>query len=249
MAENLTYDGRFFGNILVFGNKTSFVQNLGKNKIFGDIKTLDWISKVELSKDREEHIRKTFSYFSVDFYYLDDIYEFEIVLEILIDNKEINIKFHFEISENDKLDRLIVMDDGSGLAGKSTEFSSFLTVSRKYGYSYVYIVPIVFSHMSNWQMILSQTKIFNIFPLAIQLGNMSKILTNNCDRQTMKYIPKRELWINRLYFEIANRKNYSRLTIDCGKSVPAKYRTDADSNLKRKRKKIGLLINSSLKLK
>ena len=51
-------------------------------------------------------------------------------------------------------------------------------------------------------MILSQTKIFNIFPSAIQLGNMSKILTNNCDRETIKYIPKRELWINRLYFEI-----------------------------------------------
>ena len=55
-------------------------------------------------------------------------------------------------------------------------------------------------------MILSQTKIFNIFPSAIQLGNMSKILTNNCDRETIKYIPKRELWINRLCFEIANQK-------------------------------------------
>ena len=41
-------------------------------------------------------------------------------------------------------------------------------------------------------MILSQTKLFNIFPSAVQLGNMSKILTNNCDRETLKYIPKRE---------------------------------------------------------
>ena len=133
MAENLTYDGRFFGNILVVGQtccgKTSFVQNLGKNKIFGDIKTLDWISKLELSKDREQQIRKTFCYASVDFYYPDDIYEFETVLETLKDNKEINIESDLEIGENDNLDRFIVMDDVSGLA----EFSSFLTVSRKYG--------------------------------------------------------------------------------------------------------------------
>ena len=73
----------------------------------------------------------------------------------------------------------------------------------------------------------SQTKILNIFPSAIQLGNLSKLLTNNCDRETLKYIPKGELWINRLYFEIANRKDYSSLTIDCGKSGPSKYRTEA----------------------
>ena len=40
---------------------------------------------------------------------------------------------------------------------------------------------------------------------AIQLGNMSKILTNNSDKETIKYIPKRELWINRFYFEIAKK--------------------------------------------
>ena len=61
---------------------------------------------------------------------------------------------------------------------------------------------------------------------------MSKILTNSCDRETLKYIPKRELWINRLYFEIANRKNYSCLMIDCGKSGPSKYRTEADNNMR-----------------
>ena len=68
MAEHITYDGKFFGNILVVGQtrcgKTSFIQNLGRKKIFGDIETLDWISKIELSKDREEQIRKTFSFLS-----------------------------------------------------------------------------------------------------------------------------------------------------------------------------------------
>ena len=81
-------------------------------------------------------------------------------------------------------------------------------------------------------MILSQTKIFNIFPSAVQLGNLSKLLTNNSDGETLKYIPKRELWINRLYFEIANKREYSCLTIDCGKSGPSKYRTEADNNVR-----------------
>ena len=72
-------------------------------------------------------------------------------------------------------------------------------------------------------MILSQTKI---------LRNISKILTKNCDRETLKYIPKRERWINRLYFEIANKKDCSYLTVDCGKNGPSKYRTEADNNVR-----------------
>ena len=115
------------------------------------------------------------------------------------------------------------MDDVSGLADKPKEFCGFLTVSRKYRCS-----CIVFPQLRNWQMILSHTKISNIFPSAVQLGNISKILTNNCDRGTLKYIPKRELWINRLYFEI----DYSCLTIDCAKSGPSKYRTEADNNVR-----------------
>ena len=71
------------------------------------------------------------------------------------------------IGEKDVFDRLIVMDDVSGLADKSNEFCSFLTVFRKYRYSCSYIFHIVFPKLRNWQMILSQTKIFNIFPSAV----------------------------------------------------------------------------------
>ena len=152
------------------------------------------------------------------------------------DNKrDLNIENNdfdeLDVGENDVFDRLIVMDDVSALADKSNEFCSFSTVSRKYRYSCIYISHIMFPALSNWQMILSQTKIFNIFLSAVQLGNISKIVTNNCDRESLRYIPKRELWVNRLYFEIANQKDYACLTIDCGKSGPAKYRTQADNNI------------------
>ena len=47
MDKNIaTYDETFDGNILVVGptrsGKTSFVQNLGKNKMFDDIQTVEW---------------------------------------------------------------------------------------------------------------------------------------------------------------------------------------------------------------
>ena len=60
---------------------------------------------------------------------------------------------------------------------------------------------------------------------------MLKILTNSCNRDTIKYIPSRDLWINHLYFAIAYEKKYSCRTIDCTKSGPTKYRTDAENNL------------------
>ena len=40
--------------------KTTFVQNLAKNKMFGEIKMTDWVSKIKLSEKREDNIRKFF---------------------------------------------------------------------------------------------------------------------------------------------------------------------------------------------
>ena len=60
---NYMYDGKFEGNILNVGRagcgKTTFFQNLGKNKLFGEIKEVCWISKIELSKDRDRKISGT----------------------------------------------------------------------------------------------------------------------------------------------------------------------------------------------
>ena len=194
--------------------------------MFGSIDSVDWISKIELSEAREYQIRESFSYASAEFLYPNDLTEFKTALELLKYNKSnVNTNINDEaydlgIGEKEVFDRLIVMDNVSGLADKSNEFCSFLTISRKYRYSCIYIFHIVFLQLRNWQMILSQTKIFNIFPSAVQLENISKLLTNNYNRETLKYIPKRELWINRIYFEIANRKDCSCLTISCGKSGP-----------------------------
>ena len=84
--NNFMYDGTFNRNILVVGQtrcrKTSFVQKLGKNKMFGSTDSVDWISKIELSEAREHQIRESFRYASVEFHYPNDLGEFETILEL-----------------------------------------------------------------------------------------------------------------------------------------------------------------------
>ena len=160
--NNFRYDATFNGNMLVVGQtrcgKTSFVQKLGKNKMFGSTDSVDCISKIELSEAREQQIRESFYYVSVEFHYPNDLAEFETILELLKDNKSnVNINIDAEaddlgIGEKDVFDRLIAMDDVSGLADKSNEFCSFLTVSRKYRYSCIYIFHTVFPKLRKWQM-------------------------------------------------------------------------------------------------
>ena len=67
--------------------------------------------------------------------------------------------------ENKKLDRLIIMDDVSGVADVSKKFANFLTVSRKFGYNCVYVFHVIVPASQIWQKIISQTNIFNFFLL------------------------------------------------------------------------------------
>ena len=69
--------------------------------------------------------------------------------------------------ENRKLDRLIIMDDVSGVADVSKKFANFLTVSRNFGYNCIYVFHVIVSASQIWQKIISQTNIFNIFPPSV----------------------------------------------------------------------------------
>ena len=90
------------------------------------------------------------------------------------------------------------------LADKSEMFTNFLTVSRKFGLTCVYIFHMIYPTRQNWQMILAQTEIFNIFPGSIQTSSIIKTLSSFCSRYKYNYVPNRDLWINRLYFDISN---------------------------------------------
>ena len=69
----------------------------------------------------------------MQFSYPNDIDDFN----HLIGNFMQNRSNYIDNNEGESLSvtRLINMDDVSGLADKSEEFSNFLTVSRKYGFS------------------------------------------------------------------------------------------------------------------
>ena len=75
------------------------------------------------------------------------------------------------------LDTLIIMGDVSGLAHKSNNFANFLTVSQKYGLACIYIFHTMYRTRQNWQMILSQTKMFNSFPESIQTSSIINVFS------------------------------------------------------------------------
>ena len=81
---NYTYDAWFEGNVLIVGRtgceKTTFVQNLGKYKMFGKIKEVIWVSKIPISKDREKNIREYFVDEEMDFKYPNNISEFDYLI-------------------------------------------------------------------------------------------------------------------------------------------------------------------------
>ena len=52
--------------------------------------------------------------------------------------------------ENTILDRVIIMDNFSGLADNSEEFANFLTVSRKHGLMCVYIFHTIYPTRQHW---------------------------------------------------------------------------------------------------
>ena len=86
------------------------------------------------------------------------------------------------------LDKVIVMDDVSGLADRSNQFAIFLSVTRKYGLACVYIFHTIYPTRQNWQMIMSQTKIFNFFPGSVQASSVQRVLSSFASRYKNNYI-------------------------------------------------------------
>ena len=195
---NSIYDGKFNGNILLVGRtgcgKTTFLEKLAINKFFGEIVKTEWVSGIEIDESREAEIQSCFSnetevYVATEKDDLDNLIEkFKLVKQ---DNDNVNITNSF--GELKKMDRLIVLDDVSGVADLSKKFANFLTVSRKYGYNVVYVFHVIIPSNQIWQKILSQTNIFNIFPASVPFNSVSKILQANCISQGKGYIPVRLL--------------------------------------------------------
>ena len=199
--------------------------------MFGEIREVIWVSKILLSKGRENNIRECFIDEEMDFKYPNNIDKFNGLLDYFQRQKLPHNENY--LGENIKLDRLIAMDDVLSLVNKSETFANFLTVSRKFELTCVYIFHTTYQTRQNCQMVLAQTKIFNISPGSIQTFSIVQILSSFCSRYKYNYIPNRGLWINRLYFDITNSTKKQCLTIetrDVNDLGLPKFRTQADSN-------------------
>ena len=134
------------------------------------------------------------------------------------------------------IDWLIVMDDVSGFAEKSDNFANFLTLSRKYGFSCLYVFHTIYPNRQNWEMIIAQTHIFNFFPGSIHISKILKTLSLFANRYKNSYVLSPKIWLNKLYFDIQTSKEKQCLTTDTrpinGLS-PGKFGTSADNGKNR----------------
>ena len=169
------YDGQFRGNILVVGRtgcgKTYFLQKLGLNNFFGKIVKTGWVSRIEISEAREAKIQSCFSN-EVEFHYAPDvdslkslIETFKLRTEDIIENDSDEDSVY---GENKVRDRLIVMDNVSGIAYSCKEFANFLTVSRKYRYHCLYVFHIIIPEKKFGKKLFHK-RTFLIFSLAVYL--------------------------------------------------------------------------------
>ena len=162
-----------------------------KNNFFGDVKKVYWVSTIELFKDREENIRDNFLNQIVKFNYPNNAEEFDDLLELYRRRKTDYIEN--DLGENMVLDKIIAMDDVSGLDDKPDEFSNFLTVSKIYGLTCAYIFHTIYPTRQNWQMVMSQTKISNFFPESVQGSSIVRILSSFARRYKHTYIPNQNI--------------------------------------------------------
>ena len=188
-----------------------------------------WVSKIALSEEREDAIRNSFDKHEVHFSYPQNVDDFNYLIESFMRSK--SEYRNSGMGEEMAITQLIVMDDVSGLADKSNNFSNFLTVSRKYGFSCLYVLHTIYPTRQNWEMIMTQTHIFNFFPGSIHSRKISKTLSLYASRYKNSYVSSQNVWLNRLYFDISTSKEKQCLTNDTkpiNDLESGKFRTSAE---------------------
>ena len=107
------------------------------------------MSKIRLSGEREDVIRESFSKQTVKFTYPNNLDEFNYLIDFFMSKKMLESNSNSSQGEIE-VDKLIVMDDVSGLADRCEDFSNFLTVSRKYRFSCVYVFHTIYPGRQSW---------------------------------------------------------------------------------------------------
>lgn len=235
------YDGKISGNVLVLGStdsgKTTLVQKMTSNSIFGELRGVHWISKLHLSKQKEAEIDSCFTpkvefYSSEDeedlektFDNLENIYR-ERVEKMTFDNESHNVSNC--MGEYVKRDSLVVLDDVIRLADRLKSFVTFITTCRKFGYSLIYVFHEAAVSSPRWKDILSQTQIFCIFPSVIDL--VLNHLIKFADRLRDRYVSRQQMWLTNLVRSLT-KTGYTNFCLDKRSFVSgaARYRSPVEN--------------------
>ena len=106
--------------------------------------------------------------------------------------------------EKSKCDQLIVMDDISGLAGKSKKIENFLIVAHKFNYMCLhfshYLSRNIYPKKSIWRRILLRKNIFNTFPASVSSANVQKSLEGAVFVLENVVVEKQESAFHNLHF-------------------------------------------------
>ena len=79
---------------------------------------------------------------------------------------------------------------------------------------------------------MSQVHIFHFFPGSIHNSRLLKTLSLFASRQKSIYLPNRNVWLNKIYFQISNSQEKKCLTIDTrdtNEFGPGKFRTNTQN--------------------
>ena len=98
----------------------------------------------------------------------------------------------------------------------------------------MHIFHTIYPSRQKWQMIMSQTQIFNFFPGSVHSNTITRTLSSFAKRYKNTCISTRNVWINKLYFEISNSREKQCLTGDTrdGNDLGlGKFRTQADNGM------------------
>ena len=142
------------------------------NSMFGELRGVYWISRLQPPKQREGEIDSCFTS-KVEFFNLQDEEDLKKTFDDLKNiYRERVDKTTFSKESNGvsngmgeyvKRDSLVISDDVNGLADRSKSFFSFMTTCRKFGYNLIYVFHETAVSSPRWKDILSQTRILHLF--------------------------------------------------------------------------------------
>ena len=159
--------------------KTTFLEKLSLNNFFGNIIKAEWISGIDIDKQREAEIQFYFSS-ETEVHVAKEQDELDSLIETFKlrsreesnDNDNVNNSF----GENKKLHRLTIMDDVSGVADTSKKFANVLTVSRKFSHNCVYVFHVIVPASQIWKKLFLKLTYLIFFQRVFHTTLLRKLL-------------------------------------------------------------------------